>query len=142
MQRETNGDEIAHLSPREAAAAGRAVFTWNLVPAAARLAREVAAGHDTREAVAELREAFHLLDALGWPDEAHPSAGLTSAETGTVRDAARIELGHGLDPDPVHRDRVARGPADAPSARGESLRVLLSRLEDAPRGEDAGTERE
>ncbi|WP_217923467.1 hypothetical protein [Miltoncostaea oceani] len=136
---DTTGAWTAHLSPREAAAAGRAVFTWSLIPAAARLAREAAAGHDCHDAVTDLRDAVRLLDALGWPDEAHTPTDLGPEESGTVRDAARIQLGHGLDPDPVARARVARGRADAPSAHGGTLRVLLRRLGEDPPDADGDT---
>jgi hypothetical protein len=134
MGHDTTSPWTAHLSPREAAAAGRAVFTWSLVPAAGRLARATAAGHDARDAVADLRDAVRLLDCLGWPDEAHAPIDLTPEDSGTVRAAAQMQLGHGLDPDPVARARVARGRADAPSARGGPLRILLGQLADPPPG--------
>lgn len=123
-------DQLAQLTPAEAALAARAVFAWALLPAAARLTHQVAAGHEAREAIRELRSAVQLLDTVGWPDDVPTPARLTGREAEVVCHAARLELAHGMEPDATARRRFARGPA-APPDEGGSVQRLLRRLEDA-----------
>lgn len=126
-----DADQLAHLTPAEAALAARAVFWWALLPAAARLTHEIAAGRDATTTVRELRAAVQLLDTLGWPDDVPAPAELTGPEAEVVWRAARVELVHGMDPDATARHRFARGPADEPREGGAPVRRLLKRLEDA-----------
>ena len=70
--------------------------------------------------------------SLGWPDDGPAPAELTAEEAMVVSQAARIQLTHGLDPDPHARGRIARGPADQLSERSGTLVRLLERLERAP----------
>jgi hypothetical protein len=123
----------AHLEAAEADAAGRAVFAWALIPAAGRLVHEVAEGHDTREAVDELRAAVRVLDRVGWPSDRSEAIHLTPAETDLVQRAAEAHAARGLNPDQRARARVARGHISEPPPRRNGTRALLEALERARR---------
>lgn len=133
MGRDTKAPETAaHLGATEADLAGRAVFAWVLVPAAGQLLHDLAEGHESHDAVEELRAAVRLLDRLGWPDDESEPTRLSPGEAAVVRVAARSQLGRGLNPDRGARSRVARGPATQLPARGDSVAGLLQALERRP----------
>jgi hypothetical protein len=100
----------AGIGAGEADAAAHAVVTWELLPAAARLVREAAAGGISPAAVRELGSAVRLLDHLGWPDGPCRATELDPDEAAIVERAARARMGRGLVPDA----RLARGPAITP----------------------------
>src|SRR5689334_2280955 len=101
--------DATHLGAQESDIAGRAVFAWVLVPAAGRMLHDLAEGHDSHEAVGELRDAVRLLDRLGWPDDESDETRLTPDEAAVVQMAARSQLGRGVNPDRRARERIARG---------------------------------
>jgi hypothetical protein len=122
-------DRTTTLGPSETDVARTAVFAWALLPAAGRLTREATAGHDLRQAIRELRAAIRLLDVLGWPGDGPAPAELSAGEAEVVRHAARVQLGHGLDPEGRGFARVTRGPAGVTPAGHGSMRRLLEQLE-------------
>ena len=126
-------EATAALGATEADLAGRAVFAWVLVPAAGQLLHELAEGHDSHDAVEELRAAVRLLERLGWPDDESGPTSLSPGEAAVVRVAARSQLGRGLNPDRGARSRVARGPAAQLPERRDSVAGLLDALEGARR---------
>jgi hypothetical protein len=118
---ESGAPRASSLGAGEADLAGHAVFTWGLLPAAARMVHEAAAGGISPTAVHELRSAVRLLDHLGWPDDPSEATELDPEETAMVQRAALTHVGRGLVPDA----RIARGPALHAASRAEPVDRLL-----------------